>query len=240
MLKAMLCMANKTLIPCAGFRELNPRINLADSPLYVIDQCLPWDESTTQSLTKGVRRAGVSSFGSGGANAHVVLEEYSNADSGEAIGDLTGNEPAKDDWRGLFVLSAKNHTRLVEYARRYLDWLASPVGQACVGQDLFYTLQLGREEMSCRLAIRTEKREDLVTGLTQYCNDPTFSKGLSGRIYVGDLSSDQRETMVSDDASNHSNDGWENVAAKWVQGHDFIWRDVRTELAGRNSSAINA
>ncbi len=52
------------------------------------------------------RRAGISSFGAGGANAHVILEEYEGDDDRPAPIAVTASRPA------VVLLSARNAERL--------------------------------------------------------------------------------------------------------------------------------
>jgi amino acid adenylation domain-containing protein len=70
LIKTILCLYHKTLVPSLHFNNPNPKINFIDSPFYVNTELKSW-ESNDQP-----RRAGVSSFGIGGTNAHIVLEEF--------------------------------------------------------------------------------------------------------------------------------------------------------------------
>src|SRR5947209_11594367 len=95
------------------------------------------------------RRAGVNAFGFGGANAHVVLEEY--------VPPKQQSLPGADGPQ-LIVLSAKNEARLEAYIQSMLAYLeTSEVDLA----DFAYTLQVGRDEMPARLALVASSIEDL-------------------------------------------------------------------------------
>ena len=70
--------------PCYGmaetilfivFEQFNPRIELKDSPFYIVSETQEWEQLKTDTGEVIPRRVGVSSFGFGGVNAHVVLEE---------------------------------------------------------------------------------------------------------------------------------------------------------------------
>ena len=75
-IKVLLAMQHKTLPATIHFEELNPYIQLEGSPFYIVKQTIPWEHLECDDGQIIPRRAGVSSFGFGGANAHIVLEEY--------------------------------------------------------------------------------------------------------------------------------------------------------------------
>lgn len=72
--KAVLALDKKILPPTAGFLKENPKLALADSPFYVLDEPREW------SAKEHPRRAGVSAFGFGGADYHIALEEFRSRD----------------------------------------------------------------------------------------------------------------------------------------------------------------
>lgn len=71
LLKTVLCLHNKTLVPSIHCDRPNPDIDFAHTPLYVNTNLKPWEIAKDN-----IRRAGVSAFGFGGTNFHAVLEEY--------------------------------------------------------------------------------------------------------------------------------------------------------------------
>jgi amino acid adenylation domain-containing protein/FkbH-like protein len=116
--KILLQMKHKTLVPSLHAEETNPNIDFAGSPFYVQREATPWEEPVVQEDGAPVRyprRAAISSFGAGGANAHLLLEEYRNEERLEA--------PASEQPQ-LFVLSARNEERLRAYAGRVADFLS--------------------------------------------------------------------------------------------------------------------
>jgi phthiocerol/phenolphthiocerol synthesis type-I polyketide synthase E len=74
LVKSVLMLKHRELVPSLHFRRPNPRIDFASGPFRVCTQSGPWPANG------GPRRAGVSSFGMGGTNAHVVLEEAPETD----------------------------------------------------------------------------------------------------------------------------------------------------------------
>ncbi|MBD3192858.1 MAG: SDR family NAD(P)-dependent oxidoreductase [Candidatus Heimdallarchaeota archaeon] len=71
-IKAALAIYHKTLPPQINFKEPNPHMDWDKSPFYVITEPKPWERITPDIP----RRCGVSAFGFGGANFHIILEEF--------------------------------------------------------------------------------------------------------------------------------------------------------------------
>ena len=115
-IKTVLQMRHRELVPSLHAETLNPNIDFAKTPFRPQRELGPWPQPVidgSDGEQRVARRAGVSSFGAGGANAHVVLEEPPEA---AAIRDL-----AADAY--LVTLSAKDEDRLRDYARRIWRWL---------------------------------------------------------------------------------------------------------------------
>ena len=75
LIKALLAMRHETLPPSANYRDHGELIPLGGSPFRVQSAPQAWDRR--DELTP--RRAAVSAFGFGGINAHVLIEEFSEA-----------------------------------------------------------------------------------------------------------------------------------------------------------------
>ncbi|WP_220387593.1 non-ribosomal peptide synthetase [Legionella sainthelensi] len=69
LIKTILCLYHKQLVPTLHYQSGNSKINFAASPFYVNTVLKPWTQGDFP------RRAGISSFGIGGTNAHLILEE---------------------------------------------------------------------------------------------------------------------------------------------------------------------
>ena len=150
MLKILLAITHKQLPATIHFETLNPYIQLEDSPFYIIEQTKDWEAPVDEQGNPLPRRAGVSSFGFGGANAHVVFEEYSPYQL-----------RAKPDDSGsvLILLSAKNSERLKDYAIRLLAYVEKFSPNLV---ELAYTLALGRDQMDERVALVVSAEADLI------------------------------------------------------------------------------
>ncbi|MFC1668616.1 beta-ketoacyl synthase N-terminal-like domain-containing protein, partial [Chlamydiota bacterium] len=113
-IKVLLMMKHKKIPGVVHFKELNPYIDLRRSPFYIASETKDWEAIRDEKGNELPRRAGVSSFGFGGANAHVVLEEYRQE---KVVPEV------KEDTPQIIILSAKNEDRLREYAQKMVEWL---------------------------------------------------------------------------------------------------------------------
>lgn len=107
LLKVLLAIKHREIPALLHFQTLNPYIDLEGSPFYIATHTVPWPAPKDGNGADLPRRAGVSSFGWGGANAHVVVEEY-----------LVAEDLSADARSGPYpiVLSAKDKERLLDYA----------------------------------------------------------------------------------------------------------------------------
>lgn len=143
-IKVLLSMKAKTLPALANFVSLNPRINLANSPFYMLDSTRPWQPLTGPDGAVIPRRAGVSSFGFGGTNGHVILEEAPVRNNNKASSIVSETDH-------LFVFSAKTLSSLSRYLHNMREWLAKNQNQPLV--DISSTLLNRRTHFEHRVAI---------------------------------------------------------------------------------------
>src|SRR5215813_8448472 len=146
LLKTILSIQHRQIPASINRDRLNPKIQLKDTPFFIPDQLREWH-------AEAPRLAAVSSFGSGGANAHVVVQEYPRD------ARLPGQEPFQ-----LFILSAASRERLRIYAMRVISWLEHESAGANFA-DAIYTWQVGRTAMKQRLAIRVKDHVELLSKL---------------------------------------------------------------------------
>ncbi|MFA6174768.1 MAG: SDR family NAD(P)-dependent oxidoreductase, partial [Kiritimatiellales bacterium] len=114
-IKVLLQLKHKTLVKSLHCDEVNPYIQLQDSPFYLVRDNRDWTPLRDREGRELPRRAGVSSFGFGGVNAHIVIEEYLQ---GADAADTAEPEPPS-----LVLLSAKNQDRLKAYAEELLGFI---------------------------------------------------------------------------------------------------------------------
>ncbi len=159
--KIILQMKHGQLAPSLHAAELNPNIDFAKTPFTVQQKLTEWSRPIV--AIEGEKReypriAGLSSFGAGGANAHVIVEEY-------------GNEPPSSRPRPrlpyLVVLSARTKERLRAQAQSMLAFANRELAETQL-QDFAYTLQVGREAMDERLAFMVLSKAELIEQLSAF------------------------------------------------------------------------
>ena len=68
LIKTVLMLKNKTIVPSINFQTPHPEFMLEDSPLYITTECQAFPTEKSHYI------AGVSSYGAGGSNTHIVLQ----------------------------------------------------------------------------------------------------------------------------------------------------------------------
>ncbi len=137
LVKTVLALKKRALPPSIHFHEPNPNIPFEQANLRVIDRYLTLDE------VPGPLYMGVNSFGFGGANAHVLLQEYA------AAGDGAGPDP--DDPVPPLILSADDDRalrRLAERLAEVLDRDDSPAYYDIAWSSAFHRQRLGHRLMA--------------------------------------------------------------------------------------------
>ncbi|MDK8180300.1 SDR family NAD(P)-dependent oxidoreductase [Paenibacillus sp. UMB4589-SE434] len=166
--KVLLQMKYGQLAPSLHAEELNPNIHFAATPFYVQRKLEKWtrpvlrDGNDDQVLPL---RAGVSSFGAGGANVHIVIEEYRT--KAAAVDRQMAFGP---DYPAIIILSAKNKVRLQAQAQRLLHFIKSEAAAETHVSDIAYTLQVGRESMEERIGLLAGSIWELEEKLVAFIN----------------------------------------------------------------------
>ncbi|HXH09318.1 MAG TPA: SDR family NAD(P)-dependent oxidoreductase [Alphaproteobacteria bacterium] len=215
LIKVVLCLQHRMLPKSVNFQQLNPEITLS-APLYIVDETQPWPARRDQAGVALPRRAGISAFGFGGANVHVILEEFApNASDHPFAGPY------------LFVLSARNRDRLLAYAERFQAFLERPESETLSLAGMTYTLQHCREEMDERLAILCTDLAQLRDSLQRFC------KGQQGmaNVYHGNARQSAAEyALLTGGAAGRQfiealvrHKDYERLALLWIKGARVEW-----------------
>jgi acyl transferase domain-containing protein/NADPH:quinone reductase-like Zn-dependent oxidoreductase/NADP-dependent 3-hydroxy acid dehydrogenase YdfG/acyl carrier protein len=172
-MKVILALQQRMLPPTLHLDTPNPAIDLAGKKLDVVTRLTSLDGRAAPLVM------GVNSFGFGGANAHVVFQEYrapvaervrpSARPAARAGADARANVSAEADASAAaavgatadrlpkpLLISARDEDALRAQARAYADLLAAAEGDAAdegVCEDVRYTAALRRAHHAHRLAV---------------------------------------------------------------------------------------
>lgn len=135
-IKVLLCMKHKKLVPSLHYEKNNEFIDFDNSPFYLPKTVTEWKVEEGKK-----RRAAVSSFGFSGTNVHVVIEEAEQAERQNAEHSLY-----------VLPLSAKTSISLKQNLERLISWL-SKEGNDEILNDLQYTLIMRRNHFQYRCAV---------------------------------------------------------------------------------------
>jgi len=226
--KVILQLKHRTLVTNVMHGQgFNPNIDFSQTPFVVQDATTPWKRP---ALDDGEipRRAGISSFGAGGANAHVVIEEYIKEDGKQPQIVTNSSNPA------VIVLSARNKERLQEQARRLLAFVEEQQLADTDLADVAYTLQVGREAMEERLGIIAGTAGELRDKLQGFV---TGSDGMEG-VYRGQAKGnrDFMTVLAVDEEMQETIEKWVQrgkygkVLELWVKGLVFDWQRMYRDL----------
>ncbi|NML68959.1 SDR family NAD(P)-dependent oxidoreductase [Chryseobacterium sp. RP-3-3] len=217
-IKTLLCMNHQTLGGNPHLKEPNELLKLNNSPFRLVKETENWESANQQ-----VRTAGVSSFGFGGANAHVILQEY----AGSAAKKL---EPGKT----LICLSAKTESQLLTIQKNLFAFLQK--NSDCSLHDIAQTLLVGRDAMLIRAALVTDSPDDLKQQLEQVIlgKQSAFVSGMADMKTFN-----EQDTVIAVRRNLQASNEWESVMHSWLKGQPVNWKQFynsaevrRIELPG--------
>ncbi|PGD97836.1 hypothetical protein COM48_07150 [Bacillus wiedmannii] len=215
LLKVVLSFKHKKLPGILHLNHVNPYVNISNSPFYIVDKTQDWNRMKDEDGNEIPLRAGVSSFGFGGANSHIVLEEYEQKSS---VVELKGPQ--------IFVLSAKNIERLKEYANCIVHYLEEEFFEQPHQSftNLIYTFQVGREEMVERFACVVSSVNELIDYLRHFISGHT----IMGKMYNNAKENSSFPTELGkenkiDIGDLVSRKEWDKIAELWARGMQVDW-----------------
>lgn len=218
--KAILQFKHKQLVPSLHAESTNPNIDFEQSPFFVQTQLQDWPMPDTHP-----RRTSISSFGAGGANAHILLDEY----------ETVTPPQLHDTEKQLFVLSAKSKKALVRYAENMLSFLRSEQGRQACFADIAYTAQVGRTAMESRLAIVALDHEDLIDKLQDWLEQTSQRHTLRDCFegHIKELAGATLDLLEGEAGKAFldivmQNKDLAKVAKLWVEGVNIEWSQLHS------------
>ncbi|WP_417675559.1 SDR family NAD(P)-dependent oxidoreductase [Roseibium sp.] len=215
--KVLAQLKHGQLAPSLHAETLNPDIPFATSPFYVQRELSPWTRLKDEAGRELPRRAGVTSIGAGGMNSHIIIEEY------RALA-----RPAERKEPELLVFSALTPDRLRAVLQRFSAHLQGHPDDRLA--DIAYTLQTGRNELTCRLALVAGDRQAALAAIDAFL---TSGECAPGMVYVPSILDcdppEDRDALLADCEARRL----EPVASAWCAGASVDWdvvnkgRDLR-------------
>ncbi|MBT5307418.1 MAG: SDR family NAD(P)-dependent oxidoreductase, partial [Candidatus Scalindua sp.] len=233
LIKTLLMLGHRKIPGNPHLTEPNPYLQLEGSPFYLVKETKNWEALLDENQLPVPRIAGVSSFGVGGANAHVIVEEYR---AGQTDNDLVS--PSKgngltQEGPYLIVLSAKNEQRLKEIVKNLHQFLLQYTSINLA--NIAYTLQVGREAMEQRLGILVDTRNELIEKLQDFLalRGPVGQNGIKG-LYRGQVKTDKGKLadFSVDKERTITIDTWikkrklSKLLDVWVKGLNVEWNKL--------------
>lgn len=180
LIKALLVLKHREVPPSIHLDTPNPKIDFATWNLHPVTESLPLIGAPGRPTI-----VGVNSFGFGGANAHVLLQEFS--------GVAVANSHVIDAEMPPLLLSARSEPALRELAGRYATLLSTP--EVPGFYDVAYAAAYRRDRLDKRLAVKPDSLRALCDQLQRFANgeqspglvveDAPLETGKLAFIYAG-------------------------------------------------------
>lgn len=159
-IKSLSILKNKLIPPIAGYKVVNPLIDLSKSPFIINAHTTPMKKLNRPATIL------VASLGAGGTNAHVILQEWKKVKKRKTSNNIDISINYNED---LFLpISAKNQNALSDYAKIYLSYLDSTENDI---KDICYTAGTGRTHYKHRICLVGDTKESLKDLLSKYINE---------------------------------------------------------------------
>ncbi|MCA6219928.1 type I polyketide synthase [Photorhabdus antumapuensis] len=152
--KVLLMLQHKSIVPSAAFQRLNPEIDSVDSRLQLATEENSWRVGAGQK-----RFAGLSSFGLGGSNSHVILEEAPTQVQQQIKANLEGY---------YYPISANSQASLQKMVAMLGGFIESDENIELPAVS--WTLQFGRAALSYRALFVATSRQDLLKQLRDFAS----------------------------------------------------------------------
>jgi polyketide synthase PksL len=168
-IKILLAMHHEILPANLHLNELNPYIEIEESPFFIVDKLIKW----ARKPDGAPRRAGVSSFGFGGANAHVILEERPKPQALNLINKYSSY---------IIALSAMTQSALRQRLVDLRAWLDKQTISPSLAA-LSYTLNVGRKHFDKRLCLIVDSVSELQSQLNSILSVDALSNSVLTRQF---------------------------------------------------------
>jgi len=223
--KILLQLKHQQIVPSLHSKELNPNINFTESPFIVNQALREWERpkiTENGEEREYPRIAGISSFGAGGANAHIIIEEYNKREEvNEALITVNTQNPV------IVLLSAQSKEQVKKQAENLLKDIKENDYEDKDLANISYTLQVGREAMEERMGVIVGSIKELKKKLKGYLEDKEDTEDL----YEGQVKKNKEalDVLKSDEELQKITHSWiekkkyRKLLDLWVKGLELDW-----------------
>lgn len=163
LLKSVLALKHKVIPPTLHFKTPNRNIDFEKLNLKVVTENTQLQTQDTPHLI------GINSFGFGGANAHVLLEEYKLSPKEEP--------QTSDELIPPLVISAKTPEALSSLAKSYADHLRKTSNY----YDVAYTARFKRTHLQNSLAVTGKNVSEVISNLETFSETEKSENCVTGQ-----------------------------------------------------------
>lgn len=157
LIKTALGIYNAKLLPTINFKNLNPNIDINNTPLYVVDKLFSYNKPC------GSFTSGVTSLGLGGTNAFVLLQQYVQDDTLQSM-------KCSDNIPHIVTFSAKSESSLKKLLKVTAFYLNSE--HDILLQDIAYTRNKRRKHFDeYRISFIVNSVDELKNQVQEASND---------------------------------------------------------------------
>ncbi|MEI7568914.1 MAG: MupA/Atu3671 family FMN-dependent luciferase-like monooxygenase, partial [Alcaligenaceae bacterium] len=212
-IKVLLQMQHGEIAPTLHTEPLNPNIDFTSMPFNVSTDRKPWQRRQNPDGSESPRIAGVSAFGAGGANAHVIIEEYQQV---SALRNLPVG-PA------ILVVSAKDEDRLLQSVSDLYHWMSSALQDAWTLHDVAYTLQVGRDAYASRWSVVAHDITEAIALMRAFLMQPVVSQTDDMLKNASVLQRELAHALQHKDA--------QLIASVWRRGGQIDWQSWHHDVS---------
>jgi acyl transferase domain-containing protein len=204
LLKVILSLKNKAIPASLHFNEPNANIDFKGDKLSVVTSFTPLESSEKPLLM------GVNSFGFGGANAHVIVEEY-KPETKTKQSNSTQNKQTASSYPPLF-LSANNTQALRDMAGQYRDLLQQ---DGVNYTDVAWSAYANRQQFDTGLAVHADEHHSIIECLHAFSQGEVHTGVTTGNKIEGlDKKSPKLALVFSGNGSQWQGMGCELLASE--------------------------
>ena len=174
LIKVLLQLRHRMLLPSITSTRPNPQIQFERGPFDVQRDLAEWRPPVLQidgRTMPAPRRAGLSSFGVGGANAHVVIEEWPS--------QATAPRAQVERPLHMLTLSARSETSLQRQIARFRECFRDE-NTSRGPADFCYSANTGRKHFEHRVAVRGATWQELKQALDTVQSGSAVHRGGAG------------------------------------------------------------